>query len=173
MNIYEIIKKRRSVRAYKDEPISEKSLNKILEAGRLAPSAHNSQDYKFIVVKDEKIRKELASIKASHNQRFFAKAPVIIVAIALKPEYLLSSGVPAYALDLGIAIDHMTLAAAEEGLGTCWIGAFDQEVVKRILNVPEKYKVVALLPIGFPADEPEPKIRKTLQELICYEKFSE
>ncbi|PIR72344.1 MAG: nitroreductase [Candidatus Nealsonbacteria bacterium CG10_big_fil_rev_8_21_14_0_10_36_24] len=171
MNIYEVIEKRRSVRTYKEDPVPEESLKKILEAGRLAPSAHNAQDYKFIVVKDAEKIKELA--KSASGQRFFTKAPVIIVAVSLKPEYLLSSGVPAYALDLGIAFDHMTLAAAEEGLGTCWIGTFSQEDIKRILNIPDQYKAVVLLPIGFPDDAPAPKSRKKIEELISYENFSE
>jgi len=172
MNIYETIEKRRSVRSYRsDEPVSEESLKKILEAGRLAPSAHNAQEYKFVVVKSADTRKKLA--KASSEQRFIAEAPIIIVAVSLNPEHLMSSGVPAYAVDVAIAIDHMTLAAVEEGLGTCWIGAFNQEEVKRILNIPEKYKVVVLLPLGVPYEEPGVKSRKSLKELVCDENFSE
>lgn len=171
MNIYEAIEKRRSVRVYREEPIPEESLKRILEAGRLAPSAHNSQDYKFIVVKDAKKRKALA--KAALEQRFVAQAPVIIVAVSLNPEHLLASGVPAYAFDLAIALDHMTLAAVEENLGTCWIGAFEQKEVKKILNIPPQYKVAALLPLGYPDDEPSPKSRKKIETLVCYEDFSE
>jgi len=171
MDIYEVIEKRRSVRAYKDEPVSDESLKKILEAGRLAPSAHNAQEYKFIVVKDAKKRKELA--EAALGQRFIAQAPVVIVAVSLNPESLMSSEVPAYAMDLAIALDHMTLAAVEEELATCWIGAFSQEEVKKVLNIPSRYKVVALLPLGIPDEEPGVKSRKKLEELICYENFSE
>ena len=172
MNIYEAIKKRRSVRDYRpDEPVSEESLKKILEAARLAPSAHNSQEYKFIVVEDRQKRKDLA--KAASDQRFIAQAPVIIVAVSLNPEHIMAGGVPAYAVDVAIAVDHMTLAAVEEGLGTCWVGAFDQGEVKRILGIPEQYKVVVLLPLGVPYDEPGVKSRKGLKELVCYENFSE
>lgn len=171
MNIYEVIEKRRSVRAYRDDPVSEESLKKILEAGRLAPSAHNAQEYKFVVVKDKKKRKALA--EAASGQRFIVQAPVIIVAVALNPEHLLSSSVPAYALDLAIAFDHMSLAAVEEGLGTCWIGAFNQKEVKKVLNIPDQYKVAVLLPIGVPDDLPAPKSRKSMEELICHETFSE
>ena len=172
MDIYEAIEKRRSVREFReDEPVTEDSLKKILEAGRMAPSAHNAQEYKFVVVKNGPKRKELA--KAASDQRFIAKAPVIIAAVSLNPEHLLSSGVPAYALDLAIALDHMTLAAVEEGLGTCWIGAFSQEEVKQVLDIPEKYKVVALLPLGVSYDEPGVKSRKKLKELVCDEDFSE
>lgn len=170
MNVYQAIEKRRSVRAYKDEPVPEESLRKILEAARLAPSAHNSQEYKFVVVKDTEKREKLAE---AADQSFVGEAPVIIVAVSLNPEHLLSSDVPAYALDLAIALDHMTLAAVEEKLGTCWVGAFDQEEVKKILNVPDQYKVVVLLPIGYPDDEPAPKSRKSLADLVSYENFED
>lgn len=169
MNVAEAIQQRRSVRAYKPEQIPAPKLQKVLEAACLAPSAHNAQNWKFVVVKNEKTREELAL--AAANQIFIAQAPVVIVGVALEPEHIMSGGVPSYAVDLAIAIDHMTLQAAEEGLGTCWIGAFSQEKVKAILNIPAQYKVVALLPLGYPADMPRPKSRKTLEEIICLEKF--
>mgnify|MGYP000362531501 CR=1 FL=1 len=171
MDVFEAIKERRSVRAYRNDPIPEEKLNRILEAARLAPSAHNAQPWKFIVVKDEKKKEALA--EASHGQSFIAQAPVVIVAVALDPEDVMSSGVPSYAVNLAIAVDHMTLQAVEEGLGTCWIGAFSQEEVKKILEIPEKYKVVAILPVGYPADSPTPKIRKSLDEIVCFERFEE
>lgn len=171
MQIHEAIKNRRSVRAYKSDPIPEQSLRKVLEAARLAPSAHNDQDWKFIIIKDIKKKKQLA--QAARSQSFIAEAPVVIAAVALNPERVMSCEVPAYAINLTIAVDHMTLQACEEGLGTCWIGAFSQEEVKKVLNIPDKYKVVALLPLGFPADSPKPKIRKSLEEIICYENFNE
>jgi len=169
MEVQEAIKNRRSVRAYKSEPIPEEKLNKVLEAARLAPSAHNAQEWKFVVVKDAKKREEM--VGAAANQSFVGEAPVIIVAVALNPERIMSCGVPAYAVDLAIAIDHMTLQAVEEGLGTCWIGAFSQEKVKQVLGIPTKLKVVALLPLGFPADTPGPKTRKNIEEIVCYEDF--
>jgi len=171
MTIYELIEKRRSVRNFRDDPIQEDALKRILGAGRLAPSAHNAQDYKFIIVKDAEKIKVLA--KAAAGQKFVGEAPIIIVPVSLKPEYIMSCGVPAYAVDIAIAIDYMTLAAAEEGLGTCWIGAFNQEEVRKILKIPEKYKAVILLPLGVPDDEPAVKSRKKLWELICEEEFSE
>lgn len=171
MKVSEAIKKRRSVRAYKPDPVPEESLNKVLEAGRLAPSAHNAQERKFIVVKSSQKRKELAT--AANYQNFLGEAPIVIVAVALNPEEIMGSGVPTYPIDLAIAVDHMTLQAHEEGLGTCWIGSFSQSEVKRILNIPEKYKVVTLFPLGFPADSPKTKTRKDLKEIICYESFRE
>ena len=85
----------------------------------------------------------------------------------------MKSEVPAYTVDLVIAMEHIALAAIEEGLGTCLVGGFSQKEVKNILKIPEKYKVVALMPLGFPADRPVPKIRKNLEEITCHENFTE
>jgi len=169
MNTHEVIKKRRSVRAYTSEEVPEEKLQRILEAARMAPSASNKQQYKFVVVREPEKRKQLA--EAAAGQSFVGEAPVVLVAVSLNPERIMSCQVPAYAVDLAIAVDHITLAAAEEGLGTCWIGAFSQQEVKEILNIPTSYKVVALLPLGFPADSPGSKVRKSLEELVCYETF--
>ena len=169
MDIYETIKTRRSVRAYKDGKIDDVVLNRILEAARLAPSAHNAQGYKLIIVKDAEKKRALA--KAALNQDFIAQAPVVIVGVALNPELDEDSKVPFYAVDLAIIFDHITLTAATEGLGTCWIGAFIQEEVKKILNIPERYEVVVLMPLGLPNDKPVPKTRKNLKDLICKEIF--
>ena len=171
MDLYQIIKTRRSVRQYKSKPVPEEKLTKILQAGQLAPSTHNSQAWKFVVVQDKEKRKKL--VKAAHNQAFVGQAPVVIVAVALDPDHVMVCQVPAYAVDLAIAVDHMTLAAAAESLGTCWIGSFDQDQVREILSIPQQYKVVALLPLGFPADKPGLKIRKEFEEIVCYNSFSE
>ena len=171
MEFYDTIEKRRSVRSFRDESINEDSLKKILEAARTAPSANNAQDYKFVVVRNADKRQALAM--AAMEQSFIAEAPILIAAVALNPNYMMENEVPAYAVDLAIAIDHMTLAAVQEDLGTCWIGAFDQDKVRRILNVPSDYKVVALLPLGVPRDEAGVKSRKRLIDLTCEEQFSE
>ncbi|PIU29373.1 MAG: nitroreductase, partial [Candidatus Hydromicrobium americanum] len=149
--------------------IPEESLNKILEAARLAPSAANRQLWKFVVVRDKKRRRALAD--AAGGQGFVGEAPIIIAAVGLQPDHLMGCGVPAYAVDLAIAVDHMTLQAVELGIGSCWIGAFSQEGVKKILKIPDKYKVVTLLPIGYPATSGGSKIRKSVEEVVCYETF--
>jgi nitroreductase len=169
MDVHEAIKNRYSCRSYKAEPVPEEKLKKVLEAARLAPSAHNEQEWKFVVVKNVEKRKKLA--EAALNQDFVGEAPVVIVAVALEPEEVMSSGAPNYALDLAIAVDHMTLQAAEEGLGTCWVGALNQEKVKKVLNIPEECKVVVLMPLGFPADKPGPKSRKSLKEITSEDSF--
>ena len=169
MDVRRAILERRSVRTYESREIPEESLNKILEAARLAPSAANRQLWKFVVVRDEKRRRALAD--AAGGQGFVGEAPIIIAAVGLQPDHLMGCGVPAYAVDLAIAVDHMTLQAVELGIGSCWIGAFSQEGVKKILKIPDKYKVVTLLPIGYPATSGGSKIRKSVEEVVCYETF--
>ncbi len=171
MEFKDIIQKRRSVRAFTDQPISEEKLRRVLEAARLAPSASNRQAWKFVVVKDTNKRKALT--RAANNQAFVGQAPIIIVAVALMPERIMTCGVPSYAVDLAIAMEHVVIAAVDEGLGTCWIGAFSQENVRRILGIPDKYKVVTVMPIGYPARETAARSRKPIEEVVCYEKFTE
>ncbi len=171
MNVLDAIRNRRSVRAYEPRPVPEESLTRILEAARLAPSASNRQEYKLVVVRDARTREKL--VDAAAGQRFVGEAPVVIAAVSLAPEQVMRSEVPTYAVDVAIAVDHMTLAAVEEGLGTCWIGAFSQDKVKRLLGIPEGYKVVALLPLGFPADRPRPRTRRELHEIVCSDAFCE
>lgn len=169
MNVFEAIKNRRSVRNYKPDSIPEEKLKKVLAAARLAPSAKNRQEWKFVVVRDGQKRKMLAT--AAMNQSFVGQAPVVIAAVSLAPNHTMGCGVPSYPVDLAIAVDHMTLKAVEEGLGTCWIGAFSQEKVKEILKIPEEYKVVILLPLGYPADSPKSKSRKSFEEIVSFEEF--
>lgn len=171
MELTEAIRERQSIRDYEDRPVPEEKLGKVLEAARLAPSASNRQRWKFIVVREAKRRQELA--RAAGGQTHLARAPVVIAAVATMPDYVMRCGVPAYAVDLAIAIDHMTLAAVDEGLGTCWIGAFSQEEARNILEVPEDYRIVTLLPLGFPRQAGREKVRKSLDEIVCYETFKE
>ncbi len=171
MDFYEVIKKRKSVRRYKPDPVSDDALNRILEAGRIAPSAKNIQPWHFIVIKDPEIKKRVA--EASRDQHWMAEADVILCGCSLEKIAWGRMGgyMSSFAVDLTIAMDHMILAAANEGLGTCWIGAFDEEKVKKVLQVPNDVRVVALTPIGYPAEEPRDRGRKRLSEIISYDKF--
>ena len=166
MEIKEVFQKRYSCRSYQDKPIPEEKLKSILEAAQLAPSAHNRQPYKFIVVKDKEKREKLAEAAA---QSFIAEAPIIVAGVSLDPKEVMRNDVPTYAVDLGIAMEHIALQATAEGLGTCWIGAFSQEKAKEILGISEEYKIVALMPVGYPADSLPPKKRKNLEELVSYQ----
>lgn len=169
MDIEEVIQKRYSCRSYKDTPVPEDKLKSILEAAQLAPSASNRQPYKFIIVKDREKKERLAE---AAGQSFIAAAAIIVAGVSLEPERIMSCEVPTYAVDLAIVMEHIALQACAEGLGTCWIGAFSQQEAKKILEIPEKYKIVILMPIGYPTDSPGPKDRKNLDELVSYEKFN-
>jgi len=167
MDIKEVIQKRYSCRSYKDTPVPDEKLKSILEAARLAPSASNRQPYKFIIVKDKEKREKLAEVA---SQNFIAEAPIIIAGVSLEPEKIMGCEVPTYAVDIAIAMEHIALQAYSEGLGTCWIGAFSQQQAKKILEISEEYKIVALMPLGYPADSSGLKDRKNLDELVSYEK---
>ena len=165
----DLARSRCSTRAYKAGPGPEADIFTVLEAARLAPSASNKQPWHFIVVRDPERRAELTRIAG--GQRFVGEAPVVIAAVALDPARVMTCGVPSYAVDLAIAVDHMTLAAEDLGLGTCWIGLFDQDEARQILEVPEDKTIVTLLPMGYPAAAPKPKSRKELGEIYSWETF--
>lgn len=171
MEFYEVIKKRKSVRKYKSDPIPDDVLNRILDAGRMAPSAKNYQPWHFIVVREPDMRKKVA--EACRNQLFLADAGAIICGCALEKIawHRMGNYMAAWPHDLSIALEHIILAAANEGLGTCWIGAFDEAMVKNVLEVPDGVRVVALTPIGYPAEEARERGRLGLEDIISYEKF--
>jgi nitroreductase len=167
MDITEAIRARRSIRSYQDRPIEQEKLARVLEAGRLAPSARNLQDWKFIVVKDKEKRQKLS--QAAKGQAFVAQAPVVIAACGTEIEYIMTCGQYCYPIDVAIAVDHMSLAAVAEGLGTCWIGAFYEDKVKEILGIPENIRVVVMLAMGYPAESPAARPRKKLEEIVAYD----
>ncbi|HOW17176.1 MAG TPA: nitroreductase family protein [bacterium] len=175
MSVLDVIKLRKSVRAYdKEKQVSDESLLKILEAARLAPSAKNVQEWKFMVVKDRKILKDL--VPACKEQKFVGDCSCVIAACSNETEYVMTCGQAAYVVDLSIAVAHMSLVAAELGIGSCWLGAFHEDRVKGVLNIPSEYRVVALLTLGYPAGRPLSQIvttnRKELKEIVCYDKWS-
>ena len=150
MTVSEAIRTRKSVRSWEDRSVEPDKLQRVLEAGRLAPSARNDQEWRFVVVTDPQKRKLIG--EASRNQAFVGEAPVVIVACAETDRHLMSCGHLAFLINVAIAIDHITLAATEEGLGTCWIGAFDPDQVRQILSIPKEIEVVEVVPLGYPKD---------------------
>ncbi len=172
MDVMEAIKRRCSVRTYRDQLVEEEKLKSILEAARLAPSASNLQEWRFIVVRDKHTRQRL--MKAAKNQAFVGEAPVVIVCCAQTDNHVMSCGQLSYPIDVAIAIEHMALKAVEEGLGTCWIGAFYEEQVKDILGIPKDIRVVELLLLGYPV-KPSPmhKVRLSLEEIVMYERWGQ
>lgn len=169
--VLEAIKKRKSVRRYLDKKIPEDILKEIMEAARLAPSASNRQPWKLVVVQDKKLRQQL--MQASRNQSFVGEASVVIAGCATNINHIMPNGVHSYPVDLAIALDHISLQAVELGLGTCWIGAFNQEKVKEILHITDDVTVVCLMTLGYPAGDGFKSSRKPLDEIVCYNYFRE
>ena len=170
MDVMEAIRKRRSIRAFQDRPVEEEKVRAILEAARLAPSAKNLQEWRYVVVRDAEMRQKLA--EAANGQTFIAQAPVVLVACAKTDGHRMSCGELCYPIDVAISLEHVALKAVEEGLGTCWIGAFNQPAVKKLLGIPEAVRVVELMPLGYPAFEPSARPRLGLDEIAMYEKWS-
>jgi len=170
-SLMDLIETRRSIRSYKPQEIEEEKLNYVLQAFRKAPSAKNLQPWKLVVVKNKKIINDLAI--ACNNQTFLEEAPILIAACAKEDEAYGTMGgyMNSYPIDISLALEHLILAATEQGLGTCWIGAFKEQLVKDILKVPENVKVVALTPLGYPAREASIRSRKPLTEIVCYDKY--
>lgn len=166
MDIYELVAKRKSVRSFADKPVEEEKLRRILEAARLAPSASNRQEWRYVVVTDPHTRAQLA--EAASGQSFVGEAPVVIACCAETDGHIMKCGHPSFLVDVAIGIDHLTLAAAAEGLGTCWIGAFDQNAVKSALDIPPEIEVVELLPLGYPEDPSQKEKRRFPMDTIVH-----
>lgn len=163
----DVIRQRRSIRKYKPDPVPEADLEYVLEAARLAPSWANSQCWKFVVVTDPEVKRALA--KAGNE--WTAHAPVLIAACADPSKPGTKGDQAYYMLDIGIAMEHLILAAADRGLGACWIGWFKEGVAKRALGVPEDIRVVAFTPLGYPDETPSPRPRKALSEIVRYNRY--
>ena len=170
MEVLDAIKARRSVRAYSPDAVPDELLDKVLEAGRLAPSAHNGQPWHFIVVKDEAKRQEMSKARWA---KFLKEAPVVIVGCGdakASPEW--------YVVDTTIALQNMVLAATSEGLGTCWIGSFDEALIRKLLKLPDHMKVVAMIALGHPrkkldltATVVRGSNRKPMDEVVSSEEY--
>jgi len=164
MDVFNAITNRRSIRKYKDTGIEEEKINKIMEAARLAPSAANRQQWKFIIVKDKNTKERL--VDAAHGQEMVAEAPVLIVACSTESESIMPCGQYAYTVDLSIAISFMILEATEQELGTCWLGAFNEDMVKKILYISDEIRVVGMFTLGYADEKPAPRPRKNKEEII-------
>lgn len=151
MDVFEAIKTRRSIRKYKPDAVEEEKLLRILEAMRLAPSAANKQPWHFIVVTEPEKKEKL---RQAYNRDWFVSAPVIIVACGNpRDAWVRADGEEYWKVDVAIALQNLVMAARAEGLGTCWIGAFDEKAVKSALGIPKEIRVLAMTPLGVPAEE--------------------
>jgi nitroreductase len=161
MELAKVLSERRSIRKYRSDAVPEKKLRRLYEALRVAPSASNRQSFNFIFVQDAGLRQRLAA-EACH-QPFIAEAPVLMVACC-------DAGGE---FDVAIAVDHMILAATDEGLGTCWVGWFEHDVAERILGIGHGKKAVILIPIGYADETPDARPRKPLSELIMTDRYGQ
>jgi len=164
MSMIDVILNRRSIREYQDKEIPEDVLAEILEAGRQSSSAANRQPYHFVVVTDPKLKKELGGLLC----RFLKKAPVILVGCA-NPKAILTGKWAT--VDTTIALENMVLAAWSLGIGSCWVGSFNEQKVKELLKIPDIWNVVALLPLGYPAETPKQRKKKPKDELYSCNQF--
>jgi len=168
MDVFEAIKGRRSVREFKPDPVDDKDLEKILDAGKSAPSAGNCQPWEFVVVKDGAIKQKL--VRAALGQSFIAEAPVVVVVCANIPRT--SSrygrrGAELYCIqDTAAAVQNILLTAYALGYGTCWVGAFDEESAAKAIKAPPNVRPLAIIPIGRPAEKPTPTSRLPLKKIV-------
>jgi nitroreductase len=165
MSLLDVILSRRSIRKYENKEIPQEILQQILEAGRQAPSAVNRQPFRFVVVKDHEIMKELCDNLIT---RFVKYAPMAIVGCADVKSLLTGKWA---VVDTTIAMQNMVIAAWTLGIGSCWIGACNEEEVKKMLKIPDKWKVVALITFGYPAEQPKPRKKKPIEELFNFNSF--
>ena len=165
MSLSELIQQRYSVRGYKADPVEEDKLQQVLEAARWAPTASNRQRFQLIVIHTDGRQEELRRI---YDKEWFVQAPVVLCACRypMGPERKRKDYTD---VDVGIVVDHLILAAAELGLGTCWIGAFDPAAAREVLGLPDEVEPVVFTPLGYAADSPRPKQRKPLSDLVRYE----
>lgn len=154
--MFDAIKDRRSIRRYKGEPIEKHDIEKMVKAARLAPSAKNLQPWKLVIVQHPKVLEELVPI--CQGQKFVGEAGAFVVGM--------EDGTKWSEVDLTIAMDHLSLVAVELGYGTCWIGAFDKDGLKKKIDLPEDYEPLVCMTVGVPARKPEPPTKKAIDELV-------
>ena len=164
MSVLEVILSRRSIRSYENKEIPKQVLDQIIEAGRQSPSAVNKQPYRFVVVTKPELKKEMKSIFS----RFLEKAPVLIVGCANTKSRLTGKWA---VTDTTIALQNMVIAASSLGVGSCWIGSFNEQKTKQALKIPEDWKIVALVSFGYPDETPKPRKKKSTNELFGVNQF--
>jgi len=170
MDFPQLIRTRYSVRAYKPDPVPEDLLARILEAGRLAPTAANRQPFRILVLRTADRRADLERI---YGRPWFVQAPLVLGVCTVPAEAWVRRDGKNYAdVDASIVMDHLVLAAAAEGLGTCWVGAFDPAAAREALGLPDGVEPLAFTPVGYPADRPAEKKRKPLGELVRHGRWS-
>jgi len=171
MDFYEVVRKRRSYRVFKPDVPEDDKVNRILEAARLAPTWANMQGMHYIVVKDPETVKSVW--KAVGQAQKFVEAPMFVIGVISESgSGKNSNGIEYFPLDCGICFEHLILAATAEGLATCWIGWFNETKIKEVLEIPNKFRVLALTPLGYPVKEKGEVVdRKSFEEIVHFNKF--
>ena len=168
MTVLEAINQRYSCRNYSEKAIEKEKIEQVLEAARLAPSAKNLQDWRFVIVTDKDKKRKLA--EAANNQSFLEKAGAILIACTVS-DYIMRCGQPAGIIDVAIALEHICLQATELGLATCWIGSFYPDKVKDLVGIPDDIDIVELLAIGYPLDTQKRTNREPVEKIACFENW--
>ncbi|MBN2443710.1 MAG: nitroreductase family protein [Spirochaetales bacterium] len=166
MNILKEIEGRKSIRNFKPDSIEKEKIDRILEAARRAPSAKNRQQWRFIVIEDREIRERIKN--AAYGQEYIVQAPIAIAACTTNIEYRMPNGQLSYPIDISFAVSFMILQAVHEGLGTCCVTTYDEQVVKEILTVPHAMRVVMLVVLGYTDEIVEQITRKPLDRIVSY-----
>jgi nitroreductase len=163
MEVLPEILQRRSIRSFTSTPVEKDQVERILEAGRLAPSAKNRQEWRFIAIQKKEVRQKM--MEAAFGQDYVGQAPIIIAVATTNIDYRMPNGQLSYPIDLAFASSHIVLQAVHEGLGTCCVSTFDEQEVRDILTVPFSMRVVLLILLGHYDVLPEPSPRKTLKQI--------
>ena len=168
MEYSELIAARYSVRAYRPDPVEEEKLQAVLEAAHLAPTAANRQPFQLVVMRTAGREDEIGKI---YRKAWFVQAPIVIGVCAISSLAWVreSDRFNARLIDAAIVADHLILEAANQGLGTCWVAAFNMEAARSVMGLPDEAEPVIFTPLGYPADQPGPKVRKPLSELVRHD----
>lgn len=173
MDIFKVISDRRSIRKYKNTPVEQEKIKQVLNAARLAPSWKNMQCWRFLVLTDPARKASLLEAFPDENpgKQAIAMAPSIIVVCADPAESGIENGIEYYIGDTAIAFEHLCLAAHGLGLGTCWMGWFDEGKIKAALGIPLAIRIIGITPLGYPDQDPRPRPRKELSQIAFFEEW--
>ncbi len=171
MDIFQVIRDRRSIRKYLDTPVEDEKIEQILDAARLAPSWKNMQCWRFLIIREQADRSKLLAAIPDDNpgKKAIAAAPVVIIVCADPAESDIENGIEYYIADTAIAFEHLCLTAHALGLGTCWMGWYNEGQIKSVFHIPDSIRIVGLTPLGYPNQEPKPRPRKELAEIAFYD----
>jgi nitroreductase len=167
MNFQSLVQQRYSVREYKSDPVDQETLYKVFTAAQFAPTAANRQPFRLIVIHTEGKEDQLKKI---YDRNWFVKAPMLICACGIQEQgWIRADGKPYLDVDIAIVMDHVSLAAADLGLGTCWIASFDVDATREMLHIPTEAEPIIIMTLGYPDDELGEKERKPINDLVSYE----